>query len=464
VPVDRRLRRLLFAADRLREGVDLLRGAVPPECFSDPRNLRKGAWEALALAAGRTDRVPSDAAARETLAEALVGVGALEEALSVLRATETPSAAGAALTARVAGHLALEKALREEAEEGYRRKAADGPEGTFDALLLRLRDLARRHLPPEEATAFEHPGVGVRRVPFLGGWLDTSASTASPIVRHFRRYGRFLVLGQRTGQPPEAILLSLASLAEKREVRTQGYAFRHDVSIGYDREMRSYVDFRGGALCGACLPDGVWLDADSSRREEHANRASLELDPEVLARLDRSAADPPPADGIDGPFALDRPEDVSLRLLRRYARRGGDGWGAFRALAAHEFGHVLDIERHLPVGRGLADSCAVLFSQGVSLAKVEAFLEGRAQRAAVVDAPDPDLALSEMTRSLPLREKTPGAHDRGYRDQVAAFVRHVHDHAASYPAIDPTRSIVAQLDRLTNEEIRDVAKAVAGIR
>ncbi len=42
--------------------------------------------------------------------------------------------------------------------------------------------------------------------------------------------------------------------------------------MGYDREIRAFVDFQGGSLSGAALPDGVWLDADASRREDHALR------------------------------------------------------------------------------------------------------------------------------------------------------------------------------------------------
>ena len=300
-------------------------------------------------------------------------------------------------------------------------------------------------------------------MPFLGGWLDTSSQPDSPVVAHFRRYGRFLVAGQRTGEPPEAILLSLASLVPRQEIRTQGRRFVHDVAIGYDREARSYLDFRGGSLSGACLPDGVWLDADSSRREEHGFRAAAQVDAVLVERLARASSDPPPADGIDGPFSLDRPGCLSLRLIRRYLARGGDGWGAFRALSAHEFGHVLDIDRHLPIVSGLPESLSVLFGQGCSLDKVEAFLEGRAQRASVIDAPDPDLALADLVRSLPLRERSPGAHDRGYRDQAEAFVRHIYAHRRRYPSIDPTREILPQLDRLTNDEIRAVARAVAGI-
>ena len=85
---------------------------------------------------------------------------------------------------------------------------------------------------------------------------------------------------------------------------------------------------------------------------------------------------------------------------------------------------------------------------------------GRAQLAAVSDAPDPDLALIDLIRPLPLFDRAPEVHDRGYRDAAAAIVRWVHRHAARFPAIDPTRKVLPQLDRLTPEEIRTAARGV----
>jgi hypothetical protein len=464
VPVDRRLRRLLFASGRPREGLALLVDAVPPEARRDERNPLQPAWREIeAAAAGGGE--PRSPARSESLARALVAVGALEEASSLLRSLEAPSQAARGLSDRLVSHLAFERAVKEEVEQGYRRKAADGPAGSLAALLDRIATLARRHLPAEEAAAFERPSEGLRSVPFLGSWLDASARTRSPVVAHFRRYGRYLVLGQRAGEAPEGVLLSLASIVPSRDIETQGRRFSHGVAIGYDRDVRSYLDFRGGFLCGACLPDGVWLDADSSRREEHGHRAAVAaIDPLLASRLDAAAADPPRVDGIEGPFALDEPAGLHLRLLRRYLARGGDGWGSFRVLCAHEFGHVLDIDRHLPVVRGLGESAAVLASCGFSLGHVEAFLEGRAQRAAVIDAADADLALADLVRALPLHDRTAGPHERGYEDVVAAMVAHVHAHAARYPAVDPTRKILPQLDRLSLDEIREVARAVAGLR
>ena len=77
-------------------------------------------------------------------------------------------------------------------------------------------------------------------------------------------------------------------------------------------------------------------------------------------------------------------------------------------------------------------------------------------------ARDPDLALAEMVLSLPVLEDDPGIHDGGYAQAVAQIVRYVAARPGSYPGLDPTRRIVTQLDLLTNEQIREAARAVIG--
>jgi tetratricopeptide (TPR) repeat protein len=465
VPVERHLRRLLVAVGRRAQAVRLLRRAVPPECLSDPRNLRLPAWEALAHAAARVpDGASPDVApdALVHLAEALRGVGALEDAVLVARSAD--SDAGRALARRLEGHLSFERAMRDALEAGYRAVACGASPPGADALRRRILDLADAHLVPDEAAALRAPDPGVRTVPFLGTWLDHSTDTTSPLVAHFRRHGRFLILGQRHGQPPEAILLSLASLTRSQPIPTQGRVLSHDVAVGYDREIRSYLDHQGGALSGAALPDGVWLDADASRREEHSIRAAVAAEPSLLAAAAAAGADPPVPDGPDGPLALDDPAGVALRLARRYVERtGNDPWGTFRALAAHEFGHVLDLARHLPVGPRLPATLRLLASQGFAFERVEARLEEQAQLAAIADAPDPDLALVSAVSVLPLVERTPEAHDRGYRDLSRRFVAFVAANPGRFPAIDGARKVLPQLDRLTPDEIRSVARTLIGL-
>ena len=153
---------------------------------------------------------------------------------------------------------------------------------------------------------------------------------------------------------------------------------------------------------------------------------------------------------------------VSFRLVRRYlARAGADPWGSFDVLRAHESGHVLDLARHLPIVPRLPATTALLASEGFSFGRVEARLEGRAQLAAVRDARDPDLALVDLVRPLPLFERSPEAHDRGYRDVVAKMVRVLEAQPRRWPQVDRSRKILPQLDRLSPEEIRDLADQVA---
>jgi hypothetical protein len=295
----------------------------------------------------------------------------------------------------------------------------------------------------------------------IGAWLDHSTDTRSPVVAHFRRFGRFLMLGQREGQPPEAIVLSLAFLARALPITTAGRRHAHDVAIGYDRGASAFVSAKGGELGGACLADGMWLDADSARRTDLALRAELRRDP---ARREAARAwRPPPPEGPEGVFALTDPGPLAYRLLERYVRRHpASPWGTFGTLRAHESGHVADLRRHLPVLPRLPATVALFARAGFSPARVEMELERRAQLGAVVDAPDPDLALFEMVEALPLEERDPEVHAGGYRDGVADLVRFVHARPDLHPEIDLTQRILPQLERLGPEALRRAARAAVG--
>ncbi len=462
VPIDRRLRTLLFRSGDVRAAVDLLRGAVPTDVIVDPENELRSAWDGLLrLAAALPRRTPASAASAVVgVAVALVRVGAVDDAAALLDGVSGADAL--ALRASCVREIAFERAIRRAVEEGYRAPAEGRKPPTLAALLGIVRDLAREHLDEASASAFAQPALGLRRVPLLGEWLDHSVRTTSPVTAHFRRFGKYLLAGQRDGKPPELILLSLASLAPAATVRTQGLLFHHDVAIGYDREIRSFVDFQGGSLSGAALPDGVWLDADASRREDHALRSALLIDPTIGPLLDQASANPSAPDGIEGVFSMDETQGLTLRLVRRYlARADRDRWGSFHVLRAHEFGHVLDLERHLPIVAGLPSSASLLASEGFALGRVEARLEGRAQLAAMRDARDPDLALVDLVSGLPNFERTPEAHERGYRAVVEALLRRLYAAADRYPAIDATKKLLPQLDRLTPEELRALGNDVA---
>ena len=96
---------------------------------------------------------------------------------------------------------------------------------------------------------------------------------------------------------------------------------------------------------------------------------------------------------------------------------------------------------------------------GFSFSRVQMDLERRAQLAACIDAPDPDLALAEMLVSLPITERDPEVHDGGYRDGLWAMVLHVQGRPDLYPQIDRSKRVLTQLDRLSNAQIRQAARA-----
>lgn len=460
IPLQRELRAALAQRGQWAEVLDLLLDVVPRELLDDPRNLRKGAWDELRRAHAALHR--GEAAVRWdplATAQALTRVGALQEAAALLRAIEVPEAAW--LRARIAGHLAFEAALRDVLEGGYRAAHADRSPPTLDTVLHVLARLARQHLVPEDQGAFLRPGLGRRDMPLLGAWLDHGTDSSSPVVRHFREMGRYLMLGQRSGEPPEAIVFSLAYLTQGQEIRTAGRVYRHDVAVGYDRDARSFVAAQGGDLGGACLADGVWLDADSARRGDGLMRRLLARDPALWAAM--HAWQPVAADGPQGVLTIGDPGPLAYRLMARVLeRRGDDPWAGFGTLRAHEFAHVADIRRHLPLLDGLPATLLLLARAGFAPERAEMELERRAQLGAIVDAPDADLALAEMLEMLPLEEDAPEVHAGGYRQALRDLVRYVHARPDLFPDVDRTRWILPQLEFVSLDALRQAAAALCG--
>ncbi|MFM8979878.1 MAG: hypothetical protein ACKOSS_05390, partial [Planctomycetia bacterium] len=118
VPLEGQRRRLLAGLGRWPALLEALEAAVPAAWRQRPDNLLAPRWTALRTALAAAPAPGAGASAVEALATALVGVGALHEALAVLRGVPTPTAA--ALARRLEGQLAFEDALRAEVEAGYR--------------------------------------------------------------------------------------------------------------------------------------------------------------------------------------------------------------------------------------------------------------------------------------------------------------------------------------------------------
>lgn len=455
VPFDRELRRIHFEHGNHPAGVRLLLEAVPPDVRRDPVNRLHEAWQRLEGWAACGVEGPFPNTDREALASTLMRVGALQEARAVLANIATAS--GRALDRRIAGHLAFEAALREGIEAGYLAEQKEERAPGLDAVLAQMPRWAAAHLAPVERTAFTRPQRGLRSAPLIGRWLDHGTDTTSPIVRHFRTYGRFLMLGQRSGQPPEAIVLSLASLTRAQEIPSIVGTLRHDVAVGYDRSVRGYIAAEGGVLGGACLPDGIWLDADAARSTEITLRRILAREPERVARARRQLATPIASPDDPEAWSFLDLHAVRLRLLDDHVRANPDDvWGSFRTLRSHEYGHLVDLRRHLPIWRGLPASIGLLFERGFSPHRIESHLEERAQLSAVAFSPHPRLALLEMMLGLPIFTDEPRVHDAGYAAGLLQMLRLLE--AEPQVPFDRLRRRTEQLDRVPNPMLRAVAR------
>ncbi len=452
VPAEHDLRRALARLGRYADAVEILDAAAPPGVRDAPENLVAPCWCALAVAAARAPDRSAPAAARVDLAMALASLGAHHDALEVLGGLDDDRAAS--LRRRIEADIAFEDALEAQIADGYAAASRGEPARDLDAILAAIPGLAARHLPPSAATRLRDVRAGVSTVPLIGSWVDHSVRTTNPLVRYLRERGRYLVLGQRVGEPVEAVLFSAIYLAENADVRTTGFRHRHDVAIGIDRAIGTAAVAKGAELGGACLPDGLWLDADSARTTEWGWRRALVRDPATLAHAD----DPPPEVGGEGRLALTDPAGVTERLLRRVMRdRPNDAWSSWWTLRAHEAGHVTDLRRHLPILAGLSSTLRLAVRAGFAPRDVERHLERQAQLAAVIDARDPALAVAEMTAMLPVVERDPEVHRGGYRDALGAMLRHLDRRAGAWPAIDRSRRLLPQLDRLDDGALRQIA-------
>ena len=454
--LDRELRAIYFRHGRYKDAYRLLQNALPPGVTTDSQNLLHAAWLALDCAISSMPvAVPGDARSDRQLVSHLLAVGALRDAHAV--ASRHPSIAD--LTKRISRHLAFERSLRTLTERDYRNAIDEAPVSTLDEILAQIPALMCRHLPPEDRLSHAQVRTGLRDVFLIGSWLDHRPRSTSPLVRYFRRWNRYLIFGQRSGSPVEAISFSMGSMVCDQEICANRKRQRHHVIIGYDRDMRSLVSADGGNLGGACLPDGVWLDADATRETEGEMRRALVRDPYVAESL--ALSKPTPVTARRGLTALGDGGSAADRLVLRYVTRtAGRPWGSFSTLRAHEFGHIADLRAHYPLLEKLPANLALLMRHGASPLAIERSLERSAQLSAVIDAPDPDLAVAEMLQGLPLTEDDPEVHASGYADGLADMVRYIAGNLRRFPQIDRRYRIVDQLWRLSNAQLVQVARCV----
>jgi hypothetical protein len=95
-------------------------------------------------------------------------------------------------------------------------------------------------------------------------------------------------------------------------------------------------------------------------------------------------------------------------------------------------------------------------------------LEYRAELVAICDSPDPRVPLAQVLDAADGGGIGPTAHAAGYEELLEDLLGVLDDEAqrdaASFPAVDPGRTLVQQLHRLAPEEIRRLARELASKR
>lgn len=380
-PALRRLqRRLLLSTGDVRACLDLLIADLPHDLVADEGNQVRGLWLTLLNGPWRSGDPLATAAQSEELVAALLAAGLLPEVeLVAEQALRRWPEAREGLSARrdeARAELAFEAAVRRLLYQGYAGKA----QGGLEPLLQQIRELSRLVLGRDvvgKSAQFQAPMVGRMLDPFR-----------ADLCRHFARYNRHFVLGQRSGGVPEGLVLTRLSVRELEENDDLPLPTRCLEVIGVDRDVRSLSGVLGGDLAGIALLNHFVIDYDAVRDWAHgiADRRRIAHE-DGLAVL----SDPlPQAPGGE-------PLDVAWRLgvVCKVDDRGLDA-AVLAMIRAHERQHLVDSFHYLPFESNLLRGLGLLIGFGLSPSAIEAEMERRAELSALIVAPYPELVLAHI--------------------------------------------------------------------
>ncbi len=323
----------------------------------------------------------------------------------------------------------------------YRHYAATGERETF----REFHAWARRLYEQTTGRALGPPGRPIDYA-FVGTLMDPTERGDEPLVRELAGHGLLLVLGQRSGGPPEAMLAELVRREPRARARVRGTEVEREVAWIGTRHVSGYQEWAGGGdLAGLALQGMVLVDLRAiARWEGEIARRRARLAP----RRDEILAEP----ALDDPStkAIDDPAGVEDRLyLEGPLDLGGE-------VLKHEEAHLVDANRHLPVLSHPLRNFELALRGGFDASEILALLERNAQLAAIAEGPGPRAALATCCAALGRGDP----HGVGYGAIVEALVEEIAAHPDRYPAIDASRVIVQQLHRLSDGEIRALARGI----
>lgn len=404
---------------------------------------------AAVLAALRSEPLSGEPAERAI--DGLRSAGLHEAAIELARAALAVDPGQASIEARLAELLAHRRfiaELRQFFEQEYVSADFLGIDGVID----RLRELSRRSLGED----ILDPVVQKDFFP-IGLFLDPDPANGGGLARYFDRFGTFALIGKRIAGPSEAYVMR--RIATSRPIVDGSPVYR---VLGENLLVPSRAEFFGAEIAGFAFQSFIALNADRVRSS--AQRAFALYDDFGAELLD---------DALDVAQDADERRDLSeplslavrchYRALQRFLAAGGERRQLpgllLDAVEAHERAHIRDATRYLPILKDIGGKLRLLWKHRFSSARVEAWLEQRAQAVALVDAVSPMAVLASTVYFLPERNVSP-PHSQGYHDLVRQMIDEVESSPERYPAIDRRYSILPQLDRLGDDELRELGRRV----
>jgi tetratricopeptide (TPR) repeat protein len=433
-----RLARVL--SGRFREAVEGAVETTPPEAFGAddayaPRWARLRAAAAADLGGAR---------ALLELSEAMASLGWLQESRAVLTVASAMAPDDGVVAARVASESAfaafvsdLGRIARDATNAA--REGSSGP--VVKDILYRISQSSLLRLGRDVAR-----GAVIRSYPFLGEFTVSTAS-AGEFETTFGSHGLLCLVGARSGAPAELVVGRLVAVRAGMKENVAGEPVSFDECWIESEGLPPDAAGLHRGLAGLTLDRLVMLQLDAVRRGPRTASPGLPF----VAR---------PARTLDERRSLETPSDVAGRIESQLAASGLLEGAGIDAVRSHELVHVYDASRLVPMSAHPFQTLALGISHGFSGAAIERSLEGRAQTLSILSARSPRLALAGLLAFLPSKDgDTP--HVAGYLEAVRIAVDILIADPKSFPSIDPAYNVVQQMDRLTDAEVRELARRVA---
>ena len=452
----RRLRRLWFAEGEYQRGVS---AAEPWFQVLEDVGYESTRYDEMKAAAAQVAASPERAELALNFAKQLVAVGWLEEALLMLQRQDRLVDQNLR-TSAVFQNCLQQQAWEAKLEDWVRRNYT---EYERDGEILGFAEFVDSIAESEDASVVQgiHRAATVR-IPMLG-WMINPDPNSSPWAQRIAEFGRLAVIGRRVFQPAEFMLLPAFAFARAGPQEAH-LAFVEGVTIP------SYLQFAGVTYSGAALDRFAYVDVANIAVNAQAvitelnrfqsQRSTILADPIQSAETTQAQLQIGEVGEVTfklriRAFELCEARDSPLPVNTRFLADAVD------EVLVHEIAHLYDANEYLDSFWSVAGAVWKFMQFGFSPRRFESWLEGRAQCFALVHARNPYLALASCTEQVGASGLTRTSHAAGYTNLLHDFVAVLHRDLDQIPGLERDEVLVQQLHRLSVQEIRAAARAVA---